>query len=85
MSDRVSPATSPPGTPCREQLTAIRAQHPQWRIWASDVGRFYATRYGLQPGAPGQGLTVDSGTALGLHDAIVAAEADSAAYSSSVS
>jgi hypothetical protein len=82
MPDGPSPAASPPG---REQLTALRAQHPQWRIWRSDEGRFYATRYGLQPGAPGQGCTADSGTALGLHDAIVAAEADAAAFSSAAS
>ncbi len=84
MPDSPSPPASPPATPGREQLTALRAQHPQWRIWRSDEGRFYATRYGLQPGVPGQGLTADSGTALGLRDAIVAAEADAAAYSTSM-
>jgi hypothetical protein len=63
-----------------ELIAALRKEHPQWRIWASDQGRFYAVRYGLQPGAPGQGLTVDSGTATGLHEMILQAEADAAAY-----
>jgi hypothetical protein len=48
------------------------------------VGRFYGVRYGLQPGAPGQGFTVDSGTATGLHEMIAQAEVDAAYYSSSV-
>lgn len=65
-----------------ELAAALRREHPQWRIWASDAGRLYATRCGLQPGAPGQGLTVDSGTAIGLHEMIVQAEAEAAAYSS---
>ena len=65
-----------------ELIAALRREHQEWRIWASDVGRFYGVRYGLQPGAPGQGLTVDSGTATGLHEMITQAEADAAAYSS---
>ncbi len=63
-----------------ELIAALRKEHPEWRIWASDLGRFYAVRYGLQPGAPGQGLTVDSGTATGLHEMILQAEADAVAY-----
>jgi hypothetical protein len=65
-----------------ELIAALRREHPKWRIWSSDEGRFYAVRYGLQPGTPGQGLTVDSGTATGLHEMIVQAQADAAAYSS---
>ena len=68
-----------------ELAAALREQHPQWRIWTSDEGRFYATRYGLHREAPGQGLTVDSGTAIGLNNAILAAEADAAAYSAALS
>jgi hypothetical protein len=67
-----------------ELVDSLRREHPAWRIWASDIGRLYATRYGLQPGAPGQGLTVDSGTATGLHEMILQAETDVAAYSTSV-
>jgi len=65
-----------------ELIAALRREHPQWRIWSSNEGRLYATRYGLQPGAPGQGLTVDSGTATGLHEMIVQAQADAVAYGS---
>ena len=38
-----------------ELIAALRTEHPQWRIWASDEGRLYATRYGLQPEMPGRG------------------------------
>jgi hypothetical protein len=68
-----------------ELVDSLRREHPKWRIWASDVGRFYGVRYGLQPGAPGQGLTVHSGTATGLDEMIAQAQADAASYSSSVS
>jgi hypothetical protein len=67
-----------------ELVDSLRREHPQWRIWSSDVGRLYGTRYGLRADAPGQGLTVDSDTATGLHEAIVQAETDAAAYSTSV-
>jgi hypothetical protein len=67
-----------------ELVDSLRREHPQWRIWSSDIGRLYATRYGLQPGTPGQGLTVDSGTATGLHEMILQAEADAAAYNAAL-
>ena len=65
-----------------ELIDALRTEHPQWRIWASDAGRLYATRYGLQPGMPMQGTTVDSATVTGLDAVIIQAEADAATYSS---
>jgi hypothetical protein len=66
-----------------ELVDSLRSEHPQWRIWATDA-RFYAVRYGLQPGAPGQGLTVDSGTATGLHEMILQAETDAAGYNAAL-
>jgi len=80
-----------------ELVAALRQEHPAWRIWTSNEGRFYATRHGLHPDASGQGLTVDSLTAIGLHDVISAAihdgdprvladlaEAEAAAYSAAL-
>jgi hypothetical protein len=61
-----------------ELITALRREHQEWRIWASDEGRLYATRYGLQPEMPRQGTTVDSGTVTGLDAVIIQAEADAA-------
>jgi len=65
-----------------ELMAALRGEHPEWRIWASDEGRLYAVRYGLQPEMPRQGTTVDSGTVTGLDAVIVQAEADAVTCSS---
>jgi hypothetical protein len=67
-----------------ELVDSLRREHPQWRIWSSDVGRLYGTGYGLQPDAPRQGMTVDSGTATGLHEMILQAEADAASYNAAL-
>jgi hypothetical protein len=61
-----------------ELIAALRREHSEWRIWASDEGRLYATRRGLQPDLPMQGTTVDSGTVTGLDAVIIQAEADAA-------
>jgi hypothetical protein len=59
-----------------DDLAAVREQHPDWRIWASDAGWKYATRAGLM--APRTGITVHGKTPEALSHAIDQAEADAA-------
>jgi len=55
-------------------LPALRQDHPDWRIWASDTGRLYATRAGISVDERGASVTVDGLTAAELRKAITDAE-----------
>jgi hypothetical protein len=59
-----------------DELAAVGAKHPAWRIWVSDEGGFYATRPGYSALAAGASVTVYGKTPAELHEAIIAAEAE---------
>lgn len=60
------------------EISRLRLDYPQWRIWTSDAGRLYATRPGFSVLVPGASVTVDAGTPDGLRQAIVTAEREHA-------
>ena len=61
-----------------QEISRLKLDCPQWRIWMSDAGRLYATRPGMSAMAPGASLTVDAETPAGLRRAITEAEQEHA-------
>jgi hypothetical protein len=58
------------------ELPRLRQDHPDWHVWASAQGWFYATKPGASALVLGASVTVDSATPDGLSDAITEAEQD---------
>ena len=69
MNDQMQSADTSP-------LAVIRRRFPGWRLWRSDVGRFWATRVGRPPKRLpyGWAMTVDGDTPRDLLDAIAEQE-----------
>ena len=53
----------------RTARTALQAGYPGWRIWRSDLGRWWASRLGARAPQP---LSLDADTAAGLRAALEA-------------
>ena len=51
------------------ERTALQADHPGWRIWRSDEGRWWATRRGNRPREP---RSIDADTAAALSEELAA-------------
>ena len=61
LTATAKPRTSALSTPKAEALLAVRADIPEWNIWVSDEGHWWATRRNpLRPSSwtPGYALTV---------------------------
>lgn len=73
---RVLEAGTPAELDAAIEADDVRLQFPNWRLWRSDRGRYWATRLGRRPRCLrfGFALTVDGDTPGDLREAIAGVE-----------
>lgn len=68
-----------------DALNEARARHPDWGVWISNAGRYWATRRGnvqiTEHSPPGWAMTIDADSLAELEEGIVWQRALSSSFS----